>query len=323
LWSNTPSLQSKLETVTGRSCESCETDKFKPWAGFHKLQPDEPISGQGKQKLFIRGKFKWEAKREMVPEVARHGFTWDDFIFCTCHELMRDTEWHLFCLLGYGTRTEDEANNWLRERGVSLKVETDGDKLLKPKINHGGCGKKFYEPDPLDKSRLLWETACEYFEDPSMLAGTRRVWLSYANLNTVMRLPYPDEQQRSLFGPLSFDYFLAFTLRYYPSDVGHYLHQIFAHGPKKMATHQSLHLHSNENVERGNKEHKENQQNHCTHGGCGNDMCLDCTKHSLRKVTRHVRDATSEMGDDNMRIVTMPEYLSEIDAPRMLEIYHQ
>ena len=125
-----------------------------------------------------------------------------------------------------------------------------------------------------------------------------------------------------MFPALSFDYFVAFTVRYYPSDIGHYLHSMFAHGPKKMELHHSLHLHSNENVERGNQEHKKHQQNHGLHGGCGTDMCEDCVKHSQRKITRHTRDATSEMGNDDMRVLTQSQFLSEVDTTKMLEIYH-
>lgn len=87
--------------------------------------------------------------------------------------------------------------------------------------------------------------------------------------------------------------------------------------------HKSLHLNSNENVERGNKEHKTDQQHHGLHGGCGTDMCLDCAKHSQRKLTRHVRDATVEMGDDNMRVMTKSEFLDALDTEKLLEIYHK
>lgn len=186
IWMNTPSLQAKMQEVTGKGCDSCEEDHFKPWSGFHKLGPDEPIAAPGRSRLFIRGRFTWESNRPLVPEVARHGFGWDDIVFCTCHEPMRDIEWFLYCLWGYGIRTEDEASDWLVKRGMSIKVETDGEKLRKPKINHGSCAKKWFQPDPLEPSKPLWETACEFFDDPKRLGETKKVWLSYEKLNTVI-----------------------------------------------------------------------------------------------------------------------------------------
>ena len=88
------------------------------------------------------------------------------------------------------------------------------------------------------------------------------------------------------------------SCRYEWTDVGHYLHQIFGHGTEMIMKHCSFALHKNENVECGNSEHKTHEQNNCLHGGCGSDMCMDCARHSQRKVTRYVREASGIMEPD-------------------------
>jgi len=82
------------------------------------------------------------------------------------------------------------------------------------------------------------------------------------------------------------------------TDIGHYLHQIFAHGTEMIMEHLSLALGKNENVECGNSEHKQDQQNHGMHGGCDTDMTMDCAVHDLKKVTRYTREASGVMRPD-------------------------
>ena len=75
-------------------------------------------------------------------------------------------------------------------------------------------------------------------------------------------------------------------------DVGHYLHQIFAHGWGMILKHLSLALHKNEGLECNNSEEKSQQQNHGLHGGCDSDMTNECAVFASRKLTRHARDGT-------------------------------
>jgi hypothetical protein len=80
--------------------------------------------------------------------------------------------------------------------------------------------------------------------------------------------------------------------RYESTDVGHYLHEIFAHGWTMIKIHLSLALHKNEGLEGVNSEEKSQQQNHGMHGGCDTDMTNECCVFASRKLTRHARDGT-------------------------------
>ena len=318
-WINNPSLQSQMQEKTGKGCDSVEEDHFKPWSGlFEKVTTDEgeswvlavgidePIVWNGRSKKHCRGRFKWTETREMIEEVANAGWKWSDFIMCVCHEPMRDTEWMCKGLFYCSrTRSVDEINSWLEDRDMIVRCEVVKEKIAKPTINYGSEAKAWFKPDPLDKSKMLWESAVDYMDEGR--ADTKAVWASYALLNEIMQLPYPTLEQRKEYAPRSFDYFLAFTLRYQPTDIGHYLHQIFAHGYNMIMTHLSLGLHKNENVEKGNSEHKKYEQCHGLHGGCGSDMCLDCIDKDRRKLTRYVRDA-SGVRYPNLPKITIEEH---------------
>jgi hypothetical protein len=304
-WMNHPQMQSEMQAKTGLGCDSVEEDHFKPWGGlFTKgtkvdkqvvydwaVELDEPITWSGAGKRYVRGRFKWGETREMVAAVADSGWTWADFVMCVCHEPMRDLEWLLFCMWSYSrTRSVNEINAWLEARGVITRCDVVKEKIVKPVVNYGSEAKKWFAPDPLDKTKKLWESAIDYID--AGRADTKAVWASYVLLNEIMQLPYPTLEQRKSYNPRSFDHFLAFTLLYQPTDIGHYLHEIFAHGYRMIMTHLSLALHKNEAVEHGNSEHKKYEQCHGLHGGCGSDMCLDCIEKDRRKLVRLVRDAS-------------------------------
>lgn len=156
--------------------------------------------------------------RELRPEVSDAGWKWEDFVMCVCHEPMRDVEWLLYCLIGYSrTRTIQEANEWLAAHGLALQVELDGEKMKKPVLNYGSALKPWFEVDPLDSSKQLWESAIAYFdwdeEEQCAREDTVDIWHSYVALNEIMQEPYPTYEERQDFGPRSFDFFLLFVLR--------------------------------------------------------------------------------------------------------------
>jgi hypothetical protein len=250
-WINALESDEEMRTVTGKGVESVDLDDFTPWEGMQEYGDDEPITWSGASQRFLRGRFKWGMTREMVPEAADNGWTWEDFVTCVCHEPMRDTEWLLYCMFGYcRTRSLEEINVWLHGHGQALQLKMDGDKLVKPVLNHGTAAKAWFQPDPLDRSRSLWESAVEFADENS--EDTIDIWHAYIALNEIMQTPYLTDEARAEFAPRSFDFFLFFVLRYQMSDVGHYLHQIFAHCPDQILTHKSLALHKNENVEKLN-----------------------------------------------------------------------
>ena len=89
--------------------------------------------------------------------------------------------------------------------------------MKKPVLNYGSALKPWFEVDPLDSSKQLWESAIAYFdwdeEEQCAREDTVDIWHSYVALNEIMQEPYPTYEQRQDFGPRSFDFFLHFVLR--------------------------------------------------------------------------------------------------------------
>ena len=290
-WVNEKTNQAAMSAVTAVGTDSVKIDCFKPWVGLQSCGDDEPLTWSGNSKKWLRGRLFWEMTRPLRPEVANSGFEWKDFIMCVCHEPMRDVEWHLYCLFGYTrTHTVAEINEWLRARDQSLRIKSEKNKVLKPVLNEGDQAAGWFEPDPLEPSKQLWESAVDYFDEGR--DDTKDVWHAYIALNEIMQDPYPTPEARKQFAPRSFDYFLYYTTRYSLKDIGHYLHTIFAHGTAMMEEHCSLALHKNEGTECVHSEEKSQQQNHGRHQGCGTDMTEECAVYGSRKLCRHVRDGT-------------------------------
>ena len=291
-WVNEKGMHHLMKVVTGKGSDSIDEDHRSPWVGLTKFTAHEPMVWAGHSKKYLRGRMFWEQTRDLRPEIADYGWKWSDFVMCVCHEPMRDVEWKLYCLFGYTkTRSLEEINDWLAARNTGLQIKEENDKLLKPVLNYGSQVDKWFAKDPLDDSKYLWESAIDYVDEGR--EDTKDIWLSYIALNEIMQEPYPTHEMRLAFAPRSFDYFLRYVLRYQSIDVGHYLHQIFAHGTEMIMKHLSLALHKNEGLEGVNSEDKSQQQNHGRHGGCGTNMCFECLDYAGRKLVRHCRGATS------------------------------
>lgn len=210
-WINSKSMHTEMKKYTGVGCTSTDNDNFQPMdlSGFGRSQP---ITWGGKGKRYIRGRFRWEATRPLIPAVASFGWEWSDFIMCVCHEPMRGTEWMVYGLFKYTrTRSAKEVNKWLQDRGVTQQMEVQKETVKKPVINYGSDAKKWFLKDPLDPTKPLWESAVDYIDNGRK--DTKAVWLSYILLQEVMQQPYLTKEQQAQYAPRSFDYFLSYVMR--------------------------------------------------------------------------------------------------------------
>ena len=211
-------------------------------------------------------------------------------MMCYLHELLRQSEWHVFHIIRTPIRTAKELNKWMADRGINFEIGP-GD-IEKPTFSYGALAKSWFHIDPLDGKKRLWETLIDFADEGR--EDTKNVWRAYQVMQEIAQLPYPTPTQVDEFETRTFDYFLAHSIRYAKNDTSHYCHADFMHAPQWMRAHASAALHKNEALEKLNPLDKQHQQNHCTHGGLGGDMCLDALLHNGRRLFRWCFGAVQE-----------------------------
>ena len=264
--------------------QELECDVSAPWDGLHEFKDDEPMQWRGRGKRFLRGRHRQKMDRPLRQEVADYGWTWEDFCMCVTHEPMRQIEWKVYHIMRTSDLSMKEINEWLDGR-VNFQGESTENNVAKPSFNYVKAATVWLEEDPLQSGIDLWESFVDFADGGR--EDTKDVWHAYINMRSIQQEPYPTDEQIDEFDCHSFDYFLAWVTRYEKAEHPHYLHLDGHHAGPWMRHHRSLALNKNGNSECLNSVDKQHQQNNCTHGGLGGNMCLDAAEHNGRRLIRY------------------------------------
>ena len=309
VWSNEAANHSALKTLTSKGGEISEPDLRKPWGGLSKILPDDPMRWSRGKRL-LRGRFRLEMDRELVPELAENGFSWKDVCCCVVHGTMRRLEWNVYHILRTADKTMAEINEWAEERELAFRATQGKEHLEKPTFNYVSAATVWLKPDPCNPDLELWESLVDFADEGR--EDTKEVWESYLSMREIQQLPYPSPAQIDEFEELTFDMFIAHVTRYEKGHIDLYLHFDFMHAPVWMRVHKSLALHANQAAENLNSLHKTSQSNGGTHGGLGGNMCLDALETDARRIVRNDKEARILTLQPDLDTVTHEQWCDEI-----------
>lgn len=272
-WMNKPRNHSEVKNYTVAKLYDTHHTNKKSTIDLSKYQEDERITFPRREKHFIRVRLMFKQDRKidsrlsnLKPRMKRND---------PMHLCLRLKEQMVSNLERYSKKSIKQINAVFRSQNLSYKSKDKADgkedsgskSFARPKIGQMWKVKEFYKPSPTVPGKKVWEVLIAELDNNR--ASTLKVWATHEKLMKILLWQYPEkEAYAKIIGPVTFQAFVSYIMRYPAEDVQIYHHKYFGH-----MIHQALRcptgLQQLQGKENKHSETKRLIKTRTKKGGCG------------------------------------------------------